>query len=46
MLAEVEWLTPQVDAVVVTLQLGPEYGTLPDEQQLYVFEELANGLVE
>lgn len=46
MLSEVEWLKPQVDAVVVTLQLGPEYGTLPDEQQLYVFEELANAGVK
>lgn len=46
MLAEVEWLKPQVDAVVVTLQLGPEYGTMPDDEQLYVFQALADAGVK
>lgn len=46
MLAEVEWLKAQVDAVIVTLQLGPEYGTLPDEQQLSIFDALAEAGVK
>lgn len=46
MLKEVDWLKPQVDAVVVTLQLGPEYGTMPDEQQLEVFQALADAGVK
>lgn len=46
MLEEVEWLKPQVDAVIVTLQLGPEYGEMPDETQLEVFQALADAGVK
>lgn len=46
MLSEIEWLKPQVDAVVVTLQLGPEYGLYPDDNQLYVFQALADAGVK
>ncbi|MDO4432722.1 MAG: CapA family protein [Aerococcaceae bacterium] len=42
MLAEVEALKPQVDAVVVTLQLGEEYDTLPNDNQRYVFQLLSD----
>lgn len=41
MLADVEWLKPQVDAVVVTLQLGPEYDPIPNAEQEYVFNLLS-----
>lgn len=46
MLEEVEWLKPQVDAVIVTLQLGPEYGEMPDDTQLEVFQALADAGVK
>lgn len=42
MLEEVEQLKQQVDAVVVTLQLGEEYDTLPNANQNYVFQALAD----
>ncbi|MCW6681904.1 CapA family protein [Aerococcaceae bacterium NML160702] len=42
MLEEVAALKQQVDAVVVTLQLGEEYETLPNENQNYVFQALAD----
>lgn len=42
MVLEVEMLTSQVDAVVVSLQLGEEYATLPNEEQFYVFQTLSD----
>lgn len=42
MVQEVAYLDEQVDAVVVTLQLGEEYDTLPNENQFYIFQELSN----
>lgn len=45
-LSEVEWLKPQVDAVVVTLHMGPEYGEWPDEQQEYYFQALSDAGVK
>lgn len=42
MVAEVEALNQQVDAVVVSLQLGEEYGTLPNDEQFYVFQALSD----
>lgn len=41
MMTEVRELNEQVDAVVVTLQLGQEYDTLPDDNQRFVFEMLS-----
>lgn len=46
MVDEVAWLKPQVDAVIVTLQLGPEYGEMPDDIQLEVFQTLADSGVK
>lgn len=46
MLEEVAWLKPQVDAVIVTLQLGPEYDEMPDDVQLEVFQALADAGVK
>ncbi|MGO4936173.1 CapA family protein [Fundicoccus sp. Sow4_H7] len=45
-LSEVEWLKPQVDAVVVTLHMGPEYGEWPDDQQQYYFQALSDAGVK
>ncbi|TLQ49242.1 CapA family protein [Ruoffia tabacinasalis] len=42
MVAEVEALSQQVDAVVVSLQLGNEYDTLPNEDQFYIFQALSD----
>lgn len=42
MAADVTALKEQVDAVVVTLQLGQEYETLPDDNQRYVFQALSD----
>lgn len=42
MVAEVEALSQQVDAVVVSLQLGEEYGLLPNDEQFYVFQALSD----
>lgn len=42
MLAEIEKLKPQVDAIVVTLQLGEEYDTLPNDTQREVFQALSD----
>lgn len=41
MVKEVRELDEIVDAVVVTLQLGQEYDTLPDDNQRFVFEMLS-----
>ncbi|MCD5003404.1 CapA family protein [Enterococcus saccharolyticus] len=46
MVAEVKELDKQVDAVVVTLQLGQEYDTLPDDNQRFVFEMLSEAGVK
>lgn len=46
MIAEVKELDQQVDAVVVTLQLGQEYDTLPDDNQRFVFEMLSEAGVK
>lgn len=42
MILEVEMLASQVDAVVVSLQLGEEYATLPNEDQFYIFQALSD----
>ncbi len=42
MLNDVAILKDQVDAVVVSLHLGTEYGTLPDEEQQIVSQALAD----
>ncbi len=42
MVAEVEALSDQVDAVVVSLQLGEEYATLPNDDQFYIFQSLSD----
>ncbi|XJS09804.1 CapA family protein [Aerococcaceae bacterium WGS1372] len=42
MVTEVEELNQQVDAVIVSLQLGEEYGTLPNDEQFYVFQSLSD----
>lgn len=42
MLAEIEKLKPQVDAVVVSLQLGGEYDTLPNEEQFSIYQALSD----
>lgn len=42
MVAEVDALSEQVDVVVVSLQLGEEYATLPNEDQFYVFQSLSD----
>ncbi len=46
MVADVTSLKEQVDAVVVTLQLGQEYDTLPDDNQRYVFQALSDAGVK
>lgn len=46
MLDEVASLQDQVDAVVVSLHLGTEYGTLPDEEQLAISQALADAGVK
>ncbi|WP_207940976.1 gamma-polyglutamate biosynthesis protein CapA [Enterococcus sp. DIV2402] len=46
MVDDVTKLKDQVDAVVVTLQLGQEYETLPDDNQRYVFEMLSEAGVK
>lgn len=46
MLDEVAVLRDQVDAVVVSLHLGTEYGTLPDDEQLAVTQALADAGVK
>lgn len=46
MVADVTKLKEEVDAVVVTLQLGQEYETLPDDNQRYVFEMLSEAGVK
>lgn len=43
---DVAALKPQVDAVVVTLQIGPEYETMPDANQEYVFKILSDAGVK
>lgn len=42
MVREVEALKEEVDAVIVSLQLGEEYGTLPNDEQFYVFQSLSD----
>ena len=42
MLAEIEKLKPQVDAIVVSLQLGGEYDTLPNDEQFYIYQALSD----
>lgn len=42
MVEEVESLQQQVDAVVVSMHMGPEYGEVPTEEQQYVFQTLAD----
>lgn len=42
MLAEIEKLKPQVDAIVVSLQLGGEYDTLPNDEQFYIYQVLSD----
>lgn len=46
MLQEVAALNNQVDAVVVSLHLGTEYGTLPDDEQIAVTQALADAGVK
>lgn len=46
MLAEIEQLKTQVDAVVVSLQLGGEYDTLPNDEQLYFYQALSDAGVK
>lgn len=45
MLAEIEKLKPQVDAIVVSLQLGGEYDTLPNDEQFYIYQALSDAEV-
>lgn len=45
-LNEVAWLEEQVDAVVVSLHMGPEYGEYPDENQQYFFQALSDAGVK
>lgn len=42
MISEVESLSEEVDAVVVSLHLGTEYGTLPDADQIALAETLSS----
>ncbi|OYW70550.1 MAG: hypothetical protein B7Z25_04135, partial [Aerococcus viridans] len=46
MLDDVEALKDQVDAVVVSLHLGTEYGTLPDGEQIAITQALADAGVK
>lgn len=46
MLREVEILKSQVDAVVVSLQLGGEYDPLPNDEQFQVYQALSDAGVK
>lgn len=46
MLDDIAVLKDQVDAVVVSLHLGTEYGTLPDDEQIAVTQALADAGVK
>lgn len=46
MLKEVEQLQKEVDAVIVSLQLGGEYDTLPNDEQFYIYQALSDAGVK
>lgn len=46
MVKEIEKLKSQVDAVVVSLQLGGEYDTLPNDEQFMVYQALSDAGVK
>ncbi|WP_124057975.1 CapA family protein [Vaginisenegalia massiliensis] len=46
MLKEIEALNKQVDATVVSVQLGEEYGTMPNQEQLTLYQALSEAGVD